>query len=227
MASSLEIVPGQIARRRRSARLRQEHASPSSCAASTTPSGRLLLDDLDLRLWSPAVLRQQIGVVPQEVQLFSGTIAENIAMGAIDRHSSGSSRPPSSSARTTSSSACRRATTPARRARQRPVGRPAPADQHRPRADPQPAPSWSSTRPPARSTARPSRRCWPISTRLARPDRRHGDPSPGRARDRRPGACSWSTAGSSARAGRARSRPRAAAARRPPRPGSRPRLGRC
>jgi ABC-type multidrug transport system fused ATPase/permease subunit len=31
------------------------------------------------------VLRQQIGVVPQEVQLFSGTIAENIALGAVDR----------------------------------------------------------------------------------------------------------------------------------------------
>jgi len=47
--------------------------------------GRVLVDDLDLRLLSPAVLRQQIGVVPQEVQLFSGTIAENIAMGAADR----------------------------------------------------------------------------------------------------------------------------------------------
>ena len=29
--------------------------------------------------------RAQIGVVPQEIQLFSGTIAENIAMGAADR----------------------------------------------------------------------------------------------------------------------------------------------
>jgi HlyB family type I secretion system ABC transporter len=48
-------------------------------------SGRVLIDDLDVRLLSPAVLRQQIGVVPQEVQLFSGTIAENIAMGAADR----------------------------------------------------------------------------------------------------------------------------------------------
>ena len=48
-------------------------------------SGRVLIDDIDVRLLSPAVLRQQIGVVPQEVQLFSGTIAENIAMGARDR----------------------------------------------------------------------------------------------------------------------------------------------
>jgi ABC-type bacteriocin/lantibiotic exporter with double-glycine peptidase domain len=55
------------------------------CGLDHPERGRILLDDLDLRLWSPAVLRQQIGVVPQEVQLFSGTIAENIAMGAPDR----------------------------------------------------------------------------------------------------------------------------------------------
>ena len=48
-------------------------------------SGRVLIDDLDVRLLSPAMLRQQIGVVPQEVQLFAGTIAENIAIGAEDR----------------------------------------------------------------------------------------------------------------------------------------------
>jgi len=47
--------------------------------------GRVLIDDLDVRLWSPAALRQQIGVVPQEVQLFAGTIAENIGLGAVDR----------------------------------------------------------------------------------------------------------------------------------------------
>jgi ABC-type bacteriocin/lantibiotic exporter with double-glycine peptidase domain len=47
--------------------------------------GRVLLDDLDLRSLSPAAYRQQIGVVPQEVQLFAGTIAENVAMGAADR----------------------------------------------------------------------------------------------------------------------------------------------
>ncbi len=47
-------------------------------------SGRVLIDDLDVRLWSPAALRQQIGVVPQEVQLFAGSIAENISLGAAD-----------------------------------------------------------------------------------------------------------------------------------------------
>ncbi len=47
--------------------------------------GRVLIDDLDVRLWSPSALRQQIGVVPQEVQLFAGSIALNIGMGATDR----------------------------------------------------------------------------------------------------------------------------------------------
>ena len=48
-------------------------------------SGRVLIDDLDVRLLSPTMLRQQIGSVPQEVQLFAGTIAENIGFGAEDR----------------------------------------------------------------------------------------------------------------------------------------------
>ncbi|HET6466832.1 MAG TPA: peptidase domain-containing ABC transporter [Geminicoccaceae bacterium] len=48
-------------------------------------SGRLLIDEVDLRLLEPALYRSQIGFVPQEVQLFSGTVAENIAMGAADR----------------------------------------------------------------------------------------------------------------------------------------------
>ena len=47
--------------------------------------GRILIDDLDIRLWSPTTLRQQVGVVPQEIQLFTGTIAENIAIGAADQ----------------------------------------------------------------------------------------------------------------------------------------------
>ena len=48
-------------------------------------AGRVLLDGQDLALISPVSYRAQIGVVPQEVQLFSGTIAENIALGAADR----------------------------------------------------------------------------------------------------------------------------------------------
>lgn len=47
--------------------------------------GRIMVDDLDTRLWSPTTLRQQIGVVPQDIQLFTGSIAENISIGAADR----------------------------------------------------------------------------------------------------------------------------------------------
>jgi ATP-binding cassette, subfamily B, bacterial len=44
-------------------------------------SGRVLVDGHDLREVSAASLRSQMGVVPQEAFLFSGTIGENIAFG--------------------------------------------------------------------------------------------------------------------------------------------------
>ncbi len=44
--------------------------------------GRVLVDGRDLRHLPLDLYRRQIGVVPQELQLFSGTIAENIALGA-------------------------------------------------------------------------------------------------------------------------------------------------
>ena len=43
--------------------------------------GRVLLDGVDLREFSPAELRRHIGFVPQETFLFSATIAGNIAFG--------------------------------------------------------------------------------------------------------------------------------------------------
>jgi HlyB family type I secretion system ABC transporter len=43
-------------------------------------AGRVLIEGTDLAHLSPDSVRQQFGVVPQEVQLFSGTIAENIAL---------------------------------------------------------------------------------------------------------------------------------------------------
>ncbi len=42
--------------------------------------GRILVDGIDIALVDPASLRRQIGVVPQESQLFRGTIRENIAL---------------------------------------------------------------------------------------------------------------------------------------------------
>ncbi len=47
-------------------------------------SGRVLVDGHDLRHISSSSLRSQMGIVPQEAFLFSGTVAENIAFGRID-----------------------------------------------------------------------------------------------------------------------------------------------
>jgi subfamily B ATP-binding cassette protein HlyB/CyaB len=46
--------------------------------------GRAFIDGHDLRTLSRRNLRRRIGVVPQDVFLFSGTIRENIALGAPD-----------------------------------------------------------------------------------------------------------------------------------------------
>ncbi len=43
--------------------------------------GQILIDGIDIRTVTLASLRRQIGIVPQETTLFSGTIAENIAFG--------------------------------------------------------------------------------------------------------------------------------------------------
>ncbi|MEH2202696.1 MAG: ABC transporter ATP-binding protein [Nostoc sp.] len=43
--------------------------------------GQILVDDLDIRDVTLTSLRHQIGIVPQDVTLFSGTIAENIGYG--------------------------------------------------------------------------------------------------------------------------------------------------
>jgi ABC-type multidrug transport system fused ATPase/permease subunit len=47
-------------------------------------AGRVLIDGHDLRDVSSTSLRSQMGIVPQEAFLFSGTIAENIAFGRPD-----------------------------------------------------------------------------------------------------------------------------------------------
>lgn len=46
--------------------------------------GRILLDDHDLQAVTLESLRSQIGVVPQQILLFAGSIAENIAYGKPD-----------------------------------------------------------------------------------------------------------------------------------------------
>jgi ATP-binding cassette subfamily B protein len=47
-------------------------------------SGRVLVDGHDLRSVSAHSLRSQMGIVPQEAFLFSGTVRENIAFGRPD-----------------------------------------------------------------------------------------------------------------------------------------------
>jgi HlyB family type I secretion system ABC transporter len=44
-------------------------------------SGRILIDETDVGHVSPATLRRQIGCVPQDNQLFAGTVRDNIAFG--------------------------------------------------------------------------------------------------------------------------------------------------
>ncbi|BAY39017.1 ABC transporter ATP-binding protein [Nostoc sp. NIES-2111] len=44
-------------------------------------AGQILIDDMDIRDVSLESLRQQIGIVPQETVMFSGTVAQNIAFG--------------------------------------------------------------------------------------------------------------------------------------------------
>ncbi|HVN87159.1 MAG TPA: ABC transporter ATP-binding protein [Candidatus Binatia bacterium] len=46
--------------------------------------GRVLVDGVDVREWDLAALRRRIGVVLQDVFLFSGTIAENLTLGRAD-----------------------------------------------------------------------------------------------------------------------------------------------
>ena len=46
--------------------------------------GQISLDGMDLRVVTLASLRSQIGLVPQETQLFSGTVRENIRYGKLD-----------------------------------------------------------------------------------------------------------------------------------------------
>ncbi len=48
-------------------------------------SGRVVMDGTDVQHMSLGALRQQIGVVPQDSQLFAGTVRENISMGGFQR----------------------------------------------------------------------------------------------------------------------------------------------
>ena len=47
-------------------------------------AGQITIDGIDIRTMTRASLRRQIGIVQQDVFLFSGTIGENIAYGKLD-----------------------------------------------------------------------------------------------------------------------------------------------
>lgn len=49
-------------------------------------SGRVTLDGADIYPWAQAGLGQHLGYLPQQIELFSGTVAENIArLGEVDQ----------------------------------------------------------------------------------------------------------------------------------------------
>ena len=103
-------------------------------------SGRVLVDGHDLREVSAASLRSQMGIVPQEAFLFSGTIGENIAFGRPDA----TREEVEAAARAVGADefiarARARLRHRGRRARRAALGRPAPARRVRPRADRRPA----------------------------------------------------------------------------------------
>ena len=89
--------------------------------------GRVLIDGYDLRDVTERSLRSQLGIVPQESFLFSGTIRDNIAFGRPGATDEDVTAAAQAVARTTSSSGSPMATTLSRRARRAPVVRPAPA----------------------------------------------------------------------------------------------------
>jgi ATP-binding cassette, subfamily B, bacterial MsbA len=78
---TLEAQPGQVV----------ALVGPSGAGKSTVVAlipryydptgGRILLDGQDIRQFEPTRLRRHIAIVPQETQLFSGTIGENIRYG--------------------------------------------------------------------------------------------------------------------------------------------------
>ena len=102
-------------------------------------AGRVLIDGHDLRDVASQSLRSQLGIVPQEAFLFSGTVRANIAFGRPDAALDDVTPRPRPSARTRSSARSPTATTPRSRSAAPGSRSAAPARRVRPRAAGRPA----------------------------------------------------------------------------------------
>ncbi len=92
----------------------QVDARQAACRGSTTRrEGAVRLDGVDLRKLHPKDLRRAIVMVTQEAYLFSGTVADNIALGKPEATLRRDPvRPRGRWGRTSSSRRCPTATTP-------------------------------------------------------------------------------------------------------------------
>lgn len=54
------------------------------CGLYRPDAGKILIDGIDIRQYDPAELRKAIGFLPQEPELFAGTLRENILLGRPD-----------------------------------------------------------------------------------------------------------------------------------------------
>ncbi len=75
-------------------------------------AGRIMIDGSRHPQVTLRSLREQIGIVPQETLLFSGSVRDNIRYGKLDATEEEMKRPRSPQTRTTSCWNCRRATIP-------------------------------------------------------------------------------------------------------------------
>ena len=125
-------------------------------------SGSVKLDGVPLTDADPEDVRRHIALVPQDVDIFAATVAENIRIGRPDASDAEVQRAADlrrrRRVRRQAAAGLRDAD---RRARHHAVGRPAPAHRHRPRHPQGRAACCCSTRPPPRSTPRARHWCRP------------------------------------------------------------------